>query len=171
MENDNEIIQEFLHNNQRIFDETYSNKYIKRINMFFRLLLINSIVCIILLISYKIKIHKNIDINIFYTFFSMVMFYIISMVHINMYLNDLKKEKNGEAIYLKSYYPDIWGKINPSGALIWRSELLKYQYGKYIPKNTDPVIDKIRKYYKKNFIYFLPFFLMLLFFVIELIIS
>ena len=171
MENDNEIIQEFLHNNQRIFDETYSNKYIKRINMFFRLLLINSIICIILLISYKIKIHKNIDINIFYTFFSMAVFHVTGMVHIFLYWNDLKQTKNGEAVYLKRYYPDIWGKINPFGHLIWRAELLKYQYGKYIPRNTDPVIDKMRKEAKMWYIYFLPFILMMLFLIIELIMS
>jgi hypothetical protein len=88
-----------------------------------------------------------------------------------MYWNDLKKTKNGEAIYLKKYYPDIWEKINPYGYLIWRNKLLKYQFGKYIPKNTDPVIDKIRKDNKKRSIYFLPFILIILFIVIELIIS
>jgi hypothetical protein len=171
MENDDEIIREFLQNNQRVFDVTYSNKYIKRINIFFKLLLINSIICLVLLISYKIRMHKNIDVNIFYTFFSMAIFHVIGMAHSFMYLNDLEKTKNGEAIYLRNYYPDIWGKINPSGALIWRSELLKYQYGKYIPKNTDPVIDKIKKDYKKMTIYFLPFILVIVFIVIELIIS
>jgi hypothetical protein len=171
MKNGNNIVQEFLHNNQRIFDETYSNKYINRINTFFKLLFINFIICFVLLILYKIRIYKNIDINIFYTFFSMLIFHIIGMVHSFMYWNDLKKIKNGEAMYLKKYYPDILEKINPYGYLIWRNELLKYQFGKYIPKNTDPVIDKIRKDNKKRAIYFLPFILIILFIVIELIIS
>jgi hypothetical protein len=173
MENgdENKIIQKFPHNNQRIFDETYSNKYNNRINIFLKLLLVNLFICLILIVSYYIKIHRNIDIIIFYTFSSMMVFHLIGMVHGIMYWNDLKKQKNGEAIYLKEYYPDIWGKINPYGHLVWRYDLLKYQSGKYIPKNTDPIIDKIRKDKRKFYIYFLPFTLVILFIIIGLIIS
>ena len=170
MENDDKTIQEFLHNNQRVFDETYSNKYINRINVFSKWLLINSIICLVLIISYKIKIHKNIDINILYTFFSMIIFHVTGVVQGSMYWDDLEKTKNGEAIYLKTYYPDVWEKINPYG-LIRRWELSKYQRGKYIPKNTDPVIDKIREDHKKWQIYLLPFFLIIVFIVIALILS
>ena len=100
-----------------------------------------------------------------------MIFHIIGIVHGIMSWDDLKKTKNGETIYLKKYYPDIWGKINPYGHLIWRFELLKYKYGKYIPKNTDPVIDKIMKDDKFFLLYSLPFILMVLFIVSELIIS
>ena len=171
MENDDKTIQEFLHNNQRVFDETYSIKYINRINVFSKLLLVNSIVCIALIIFYKIKIYTNIDINVFYIFFSMMIFHVTGAVQGSMYWDDLEKAKNGEAIYLKTYYPDIWGKINPYGHLIWRFELIKYKRGKYIPRNTDPVIDKIREDYKKDRIYILPFVLMIVFIVIALILS
>ena len=101
----------------------------------------------------------------------MAIFHVTGMAHGFMYWDDLKKAKNGEAIYLKTYYPDVWEKINPYGHLIRRWELLKYQRGKHIPRNTDPVIDKIREDHKRWWIYFLPFILMVGFIVIALMIS
>jgi hypothetical protein len=82
----------------------------------------------------------------------------------------LKNKKNGESIYLKNYHPNIWEKINPYGEIIIRYEYLKYEYGKYIPKNDDPIVDKIRKDRRKNIIYFLPF-LLILFFIINVLIN
>jgi dolichol kinase len=59
-------------------------------------------------------------------------------------------------------------KINLYGEIINRFEYLKYTYGKYIPKNVDPIVDRIRKDRRKNIIYFLPFLLMLFFIIIVL---
>jgi len=159
-------IKEYLQKNNRIFDETYSIKYINRIRRFKNYLLVNSIICSVILILYILKIHKNLELVIFYTFISMTIFHIIGMIHGIIYWDDFKKSKNGEAIYLKNYYKNIWEKINPYGHIIFRFELLKYEWGKYIPKNTDPVVDDIRKNKQKNMIYFLPFILTIIFILI-----
>ena len=99
----------------------------------------------------------------------MVIFQIIGMIHGIMHWSDFKKQKNGEAIYLKNYYSNIWKKINLYGEIINRLEYLKYYYCKYIPKNVDPIIEKIRNDKRKEIIYILPFVSILFFTIIVLI--
>jgi hypothetical protein len=148
---------------QKVFDETYSIKYCNRINIFKKLLFVNSGICFIAILLYKLNIYNNLSFYLNYIFFSMALFHVIGIIHGVMYRNDLKKTKNGESIYLKNYYPNIWKKINPYGNLIFNFEYLKYELGKYIPKNTDPVIDRIRKDKRKTLVYGLPFILMIIF--------
>ena len=153
---------------QSIFDEAYSIKYIKRRKVFKYYLFINTCVCFVGLILFIFRIIKNNDMLIGYVFFSMAIFHIVGMIHAGMYWSDFKKQKNGESIYLKNYHPDIWKNINLYGEIINRFEYLKYIYGKYIPKNVDPIVDRIRNDRRENIIYLLPFLLMLLFIIIVL---
>jgi hypothetical protein len=87
---------------QRIFDETYSIKYTKRINVFKYYLFINSCVCFVGLILFIFKIIKNNDILIGYIFCSMAIFHIVGIIHAGMYWSDFKKQKNGESMYLRN---------------------------------------------------------------------
>jgi hypothetical protein len=166
MENDKELIENEQNPDQRIFDETYLLKYTKRRNIFKYFLFINTCICFIVIILYIFRIIKNEGMVICFIFFSMMIFHVVGMVHSGMYWYDFIKQKNGESEYLKNYYPDIWEKINPYGEIIIGSEYLKYENGKSIPKNVDPIIDKIRNDKKNNIIYILPFILMLLFIII-----
>ena len=171
MESTNNSTKEnFLNSSEKYFDETFSKKYNSRINIYKKLLLINSFICILIIFFKIIKIHNNIDFILSYVFFSMGIFHVIGIIHGLMYWDDFTKTKNGEANYIKNYYPYIWEKINPYGHIIFRWEFTKYEWGKYIPKNTDPVIDRIRKDKHKRIVYFLPFILILVFIFIGLII-
>jgi hypothetical protein len=100
-----------------------------------------------------------------------MIFVVIGFVYNIMYWNDFEKQKNGESQYLKEYYPHVWEKIHLYGELYNMTEYRKYDSGKYIPKNTDPVIDKIRNEKTKDEIIFclLPFILMIFFIIIILI--
>ena len=170
--NNNEVsINQFLENSQRTFDDTYSMKYINRIKLFLKLLILNSIVCSILMLSYVFRIFLNIDVILIYDVLSMMMLHFMGIIYCVMYWHDFKKMRNGESLYLKTYYPDIWGKIHPFGHVVFRNEYLEYETGKYIPKNTDPVIDAIRKDKRKSVLFILPFILMVLYVVTGLIVS
>ena len=170
--NREQAIPEYLSNHQRLYDAAYARKYNRRIQMLLRLLAINSVVCVLLLMAYVHTIHDTIDVTIYYTFFSMLTAHLLNMAYLWMYWNDIKTARNGEAMYLKAYYPDVWAKINPYGHIIARGELLRYQYGKYIPRNTDPVIDAIRRDNRRwSWVSALPLALWLLFTVIALALS
>jgi hypothetical protein len=167
MENNKEIIEDEQNYNQRIFDETYSIKYMKRRKIFLHYLFVNSCICFIGIILYIFRIIRNIDILIFYIFFSMGIFHVTGMIHAQMRINDFKKrEDSEESLYLKNHHPDIWEKINPYGEINIRSEYLKYENGKNITKDVDLIIDKIKKDDRKNLIYGLPFLLILFFIII-----
>ena len=169
MEDNKELIEEKQNYDQRIFDETYLIKYIKRRKIFQHYLFINACICFIGIILFIFRIIKDNGILICYIFFSMGIFHVTGMIHAVMRWNDFKKQKNGESLYLKNNYPDIWEKINPYGEIIIKSEYLKYENGENIPKDVDLIIDKIRKDRRKNLIYILPFFLILFFIIIVLI--
>jgi hypothetical protein len=151
-------------NDQRIFDETYSIKYIKRINVYKYYLLINSCICFIGLILFFFRFIKNEGIIIGYIFFSMGIFHVAGGILASIRGDNFKKQKDGESLYYKNYYPDIWEKINPLGEVIIYSELLKYEN---MLKDIDPNIDKIRNdkitLRRKEKIYLLPFFLIFFF--------
>jgi len=151
---------------ERIFDETYSTKYNKRIDVFLKYLTINSGVCFLVILLYALKILNDTTFGACYIFFSMMIFHVTGMIHNVMRHNDFVKSKNGESQYLQRYYPEIWKKINPDRKIFAGNEYRKYLRGKYISEHTDPVIDKIRKEHKRGYVYALPFFLIIIFMVI-----
>ncbi|MDR0321472.1 MAG: hypothetical protein LBI28_08205 [Treponema sp.] len=157
----------------RLYDETYSIKYNKMKNIFKYMLFINTCICIIGIILYIFRIIsiRNVEIMIAYIFFSMGILYIIDGIHGIMYWSDFAKQKNGDAKYIIKYYPNIWEKINPYVEIFWLWKYREFLLGEYIPKNTDPIIDRIRNDRRKVKIYFLPFILMMFFIITVLIIT